>query len=175
MAALLLLRWLLLLWLRPAEAFRRKGDHHYEFDSVAHGAGSPVGPLSNSYLATLRLPGFPFEFPPIHPDTTDRYLVFPGPDALAEYEASERRCQVYRGSLVHVETPVELEILACAIGTPSFIGGWNGTVGGGDDREEGTRCMVLHPGGVLSISASNCRGSYGSICRIPRGINLEGF
>lgn len=168
-------QWLYLSWLLPLEAFRRKGYHHYALDDVTYDTCSPIGPLGNSYLAKLRLPGFPFEFPPIYPETTDRYLIFPEPDTLAEYDASERRCQVYKGTLVRIESPVELEILACAIGAPSFIGGWNGTVNDGDAVRGSFECMVLHPGGVLSISAANCKRVYGSICKIPKGINLEGF
>lgn len=167
--------WLYLSWLLPLEAFRRKGEPQYNLGGATPNNCSPIGPLRNSYLAKLRLPGFPFEFPPIYPETTDRYLIFPEPDTLAEHDASERRCQVYKGTLVRIETPVELEILACAIGTPSFIGGWNDTINDDEALKGNFQCMVLHPGGVLSISAANCKRSYGSICKIPKSTNLEGF
>jgi hypothetical protein len=150
--------------------------HDSELEFVL-GDATPLGPLGNAYLAKLRLPGFPFEFPPINIDSTDRYLIFPAPDTLADYEVSARRCEIFRGSLVQLESSIEMAILACAIGTPSFVGGWNGDghqqqIVAAPPRQQ---CLVLHPGGVLSITEENCKQSLGSICRIPKAPTLEGF
>ena len=145
----------------------KSGGHEFTNDLI-HGQCAPLGPLSNTFVAKLRLPGFPFEFPPILPGSRDRYLIFPGPDSLADYEASIRRCEMYNGKLVDLETPTEMEILACAIGTPSFIGSWF-------DIKEAIGCAVLYPGGVLSLSAENCLIRFGSICKIPGNLMPEGF
>lgn len=148
---------------------RRKSSHTFQSDETeVAGQYSPLGPLANSYYAKLRLPGFPFEFPPIIPGTIDRYLIFPAPDTLADHAASQRRCEVYQGSLVQLVSVVEMQILACAIGTPSFVGGWFQT-------PEMAGCIVLHPGGTLSISPNNCNMKAGSICKIPKSQNIEGF
>lgn len=148
---------------------KRKPDASSAPDSdVVLGECSPIGPLSNTFISKLRLPGFPFEFPPIIPGSREKYLIFPAPDTIADYEASIRRCAVYRGKLVDLQSPVEMEILACAIGTPSFIGSWY-------DGGNQTQCNVLYPGGVLSISEANCLGYFGSICKVPGGMILDGF
>lgn len=148
---------------------KRKLEESTHPDSdVVYGECAPIGPLSNSFVAKLRLPGFPFEFPPILPGSRDRYLIFPAPDTIADYESSIRRCATYRGKLVDLQSPVEMEILACAIGTPSFIGSW---FEGGNQ----THCNVLYPGGVLSMSEANCLGYFGSICKVPGSMHLEGF
>lgn len=161
----------LIIWislLSTISSVKRKSEKHEFGSDVIHGGCAPLGPLSNHYIAKLRLPGFPFEFPPILPDTTDRYLIFPAPDSLADYDASQRRCSLYKGKLVEIESPVEMEILACAIGTPSFVGGWM------ESAKDGN-CIALHPGGIVSISQDNCKKNYGSICKIPKSTLLEGF
>lgn len=142
-------------------AIKSKDVGHEYSGEVVYGQCAPLGPLSSTFIAKRRLPGFPFEFPNIVPGQRDKYLIFPAPDALAGYEASIRRCQAYRGSLVNVTLPVEMEILACAIGTPSFIGSWL------HPHSDPRVCVVLYPGGVVSMSRDNCLGTFGAICKVP--------
>jgi hypothetical protein len=162
------LYWLACTLLAIPVSGKRKTPINKPDSDVIYGACAPLGPLSNSFIAKLRLPGFPFEFPPILPGTRDRYLIFPAPDTVADYEASVRRCAVYNGKLVDLQTPTEMEILACAIGTPSFIGNWF-------EGGKHTQCNVLYPGGVVSISEENCKGFFGSICKVPGSMVLDGF
>lgn len=168
-----------ILVLSSALAIRKKASHVFNDDGDVVGETSPLGPLANSFYAKLRLPGFPFEFPPILPGTTDRYLIFPAPDALADHEASRRRCQVYKGDLVKLQSVMEMQILACAIGTSSHVGGWlnslDDNIGDALEDKRKNGCIILHPEGMISISSQNCEISAGSICRIPKSEYIEGF
>lgn len=110
------------------------------------GVNKPAGPLSNSFQDTHRFPGFPFEFPPIVPGSDKKYLIFPG-DSAANFLSSAKRCGAMGGKLVRLETPVEMEILACAITSPVFIASWMGNDFGGPINGA---CPVLFPGGVIS-------------------------
>jgi hypothetical protein len=164
------LDWLLLaVCAEIVVAIKNKSGNSAPGSDIVYGGCSPMGPLSNTFIAKLRLPGFPFEFPSILPGSNDRYLIFPAPDAIADYEASQRRCGVYNGKLVDLETATEMEILACAIGGPSFIGSW---IEGAAEQQQ---CKVLYPGGVISISEDNCCSRFGSICKISSGRLIEGF
>lgn len=49
--------------------------------------------------------------------------------------------------MVRLETPVEMEILGCAIDGPVFIASWMGDDFGGPIAGS---CPVLHPGGVIA-------------------------
>lgn len=113
------------------------------------GVNKPAGPLSNSFQDTHRFPGFPFEFPPIVPGSDKKYLIFPG-DSAANFLSSAKRCGAMGGKLVRLETPVEMEILACAITSPVFIASWMGNDFGGPINGA---CPVLFPGGVISSRA----------------------
>jgi hypothetical protein len=110
------------------------------------GVNKPAGPLSSAFQDTHRFPGFPFEFPPIVPGSDKKYLIFPG-DSAANYLSSAKRCGAMGGKLVRLETPVEMEILACAITSPVFIASWMGNDFGGPINGA---CPVLFPGGVIS-------------------------
>lgn len=149
-------------------AFKQKIHSHVEQSDLVYGQCVPAGPLSKQFYAKMRLPGFPFEFPPIIPGSHDRYLIFPPPDSQADYEASSRRCATYNGKLVDILNPTEMKILACALSGPSFIGGWT-------EMPVSEECMVLQPEGLISISADNCNLVLGSICKVPGGMILDGF
>lgn len=110
------------------------------------GVNKPAGPLSSAFQDTHRFPGFPFEFPPIVPGSDKKYLIFPG-DSASNYLSSAKRCGAMGGKLVQLETPVEMEILACAITSPVFIASWMGNDFGGPINGA---CPVLFPGGVIS-------------------------
>lgn len=114
------------------------------------GVNKPAGPLAQSFQNTHRYPGFPFEFPPIIPGSDKKYLIFPS-DSAANFLASAKRCGAMGGRLVRLETPVEMEILACAITSPVFIASWMGDDFGGPLNGA---CPVLFPGGVISSTKS---------------------
>lgn len=152
-----------------SRAVKSKIAGHEYTNDVIHGQCAPLGPLSDTFIAKRRLPGFPFEFPNIIPGHHDKYLIFPAPDALSGHDASVRRCEAYNGHLVNLRSPVEMEILACAIGTPSFVGAWL------DSSPDPHVCTVLYPGGVVSISQENCLGTFGSICKVSGSRFLDKF
>lgn len=66
--------------------------------------------------------------------------------------ASARRCKYLGGRLARLDGgAVEMEILACAVGTPMFIAAWDGNDFGGPLSGS---CLVLYPGGVV-VSTMN--------------------
>lgn len=117
------------------------------------GVNKPAGPLSQSFQNSHRFPGFPFEFPPIIPGSSKKYLIFPS-DSAANYLASAKRCGAMGGKMVKLETPVEMEILACAITSPVFVASWLGNDFGGPLNGA---CPVLYPGGVIASMALGVR------------------
>lgn len=152
--------------------------HLFQQDNVI-GINKPAGPLGNAFQSAQRFPGFPFEFPPIIPGSSKKYLLFPE-DSAANFLSSGRRCGALGGRMLRLETPVEMEILACAISGPVFIASWMGDDFGGPIAGS---CPVLYPGGVLSStylsiacilifvmvldSPEGCASILGSICEVP--------
>jgi hypothetical protein len=158
-------------------------SHLFSKPDTVLGVNKPFGPLSDAYEAKHRFPGFPFEFPPIIPGSSKKYLIFPD-DSAANFMSSARRCSGLGGRMLRLETPVEMEILACAIQGPVFFASWMGDDFGGPLKGA---CPVLYPGGVISStiifciphhlnaldSPEGCSSIFGSICEVPVDVKYD--
>lgn len=139
------------------------------------GLEKPSGYLCRSYLSKFRLPGFPFEFPPIESNFDKKYLIFPA-DTAANFQKSKKRCDFLGGRLLDIDNAFEMQILSCAIASPSYISSWNEEVGPFTDK----KCIKLFPKGYMIGNLSihfilvshDCEERLGSICQLKSNIKI---
>lgn len=107
------------------------------------GLETPSGYLCKSYLSKFRLPGFPFEFPPIDLNSDKKYLIFPV-DTATNFQKNKKRCKSLGGELLNVDSAFEMQVLSCAIASPSYINSWNNDIVSTDKK-----CIKLFPKGYI--------------------------